>query len=275
MSQVMKPRTCHRVLSIAGSDSSGGAGIQADLKTFAALGCYGMSVITAVTAQNTQGVTAVHGVPLQIVEAQLTAVMSDLPPDAVKIGMLYSGELIETIAEMLKNDPARHLVIDPVMAAHRGTRLLEGAALHTFRERLMPLATLVTPNLPEASLLAECEITRLSHMKDAARRIAAWGGGSVLIKGGHSKEKDCTDLLLIASENRFVTLTGPRIATRNLHGTGCTLPSAIAAFLAKGQPLEDAVRSAREYLVGAIEAAAYCRIGSGDGPLHHFYRFWK
>jgi len=268
-------RTYHKLLTIAGSDSGGGAGIQADLKTFAALGCYGMSVITAVTAQNTQGITAVHGLPPDMVEAQLQAVMSDMTPDAIKIGMLYSGELIDIITKVLTAYLPTATVLDPVLADHTGVTLLEGRALATFRERLMPLATVLTPNLPEAAVLSGSDIRNLNDMEEAARRISAWGSKSVLIKGGHSRTRDCTDLLFIPSENRCVTLTGPRISTQNLHGTGCTLSSAIASFLAKGFGIEAAVRSAKDYLLGAVQMGADYQIGNGQGPVHHFYRLWK
>jgi len=268
-------RTYHKVLTIAGSDSGGGAGIQADIKTFAALGCYGMSVITAITAQSTMGITAIHGVPQDVVQAQLEAVLSDMGADAVKIGMLYSSELVETIAGQLKKHHIGNIVLDPVMAAHDGVELLNDQTLKAIKELLMPMAAVVTPNLPEASVLSGREINGLKDMKLTARELAKYGSRSILIKGGHSRKTDCTDILFINSEDRFVTLTGPRIATRNLHGTGCTLSSAIAAFLSKGHPLEDAVRSAREYLVGAVQAGADYHIGNGDGPVHHCYRSWE
>ncbi|MBU1904038.1 MAG: bifunctional hydroxymethylpyrimidine kinase/phosphomethylpyrimidine kinase [Proteobacteria bacterium] len=271
----MMARKYHKVLTIAGSDSGGGAGIQADIKTFSALGCYGMSVITSLTAQNTKGITAIHGLPPGFVQAQLEAVLSDLGTDAVKIGMLYSSEVVEMVAVELRKYHARNIVLDPVMAAQSGGKLLEDEALEATKEFLMPISTVVTPNLPEASALLGREINDLEEMKRAARELAAYGSKSVLIKGGHSKDRDATDLLFVGHEDRFVIFRAERIATRNSHGTGCTLSSAIASFLAKGYPLEEAIGSAKEFITGAIKAGAEYEIGTGDGPVHHYYRFWE
>lgn len=269
-----KSKTYHRVLTIAGSDSGGGAGIQADLKTFAALGCYGMSVVTALTAQNTKGVTAIHAPPAAFIREQLEAVYSDIGADAVKIGMLYSGEVIEIVSEVLEKNRAKNIVFDPVTAAQSGDALTQGEVIATMKKHLLPLVTLLTPNLPEAALLLDREITSPEDMHQAARDLAAYGAGSVLLKGGHLKAGETTDVLFIGPESRFVTLEGKRIDTRNDHGTGCTLSSSVACFLAKGIPLEEACRSAKAYLQGAIEAGAEFEIGRGHGPVHHFFKHW-
>jgi hydroxymethylpyrimidine/phosphomethylpyrimidine kinase len=268
-------RVYHRVLTIAGSDSGGGAGIQADLKTISALGCYGMSVITALTAQNTRGVTGIHAVPPEFVAEQITAVLSDIGADAVKIGMLYSAELIATVAEQLKNYEARSIVLDPVMVAQSGDKLLRDDAIEALKTHLLPLADVVTPNLPEADVLLGRKSTTRPDMEAAAKSLAAWGSRSVLVKGGHLDQADSTDLLYLTAEDRIVPLTAERIQSRNTHGTGCTLSSAIASYLAKGCTIEEAVQSAKQYIHKAIEAGAAYAIGHGHGPVHHFFEFWK
>lgn len=264
-----------RVLTIAGSDSGGGAGIQADLKTFAALGCYGMSAITALTAQNTRGVNAIHPVPADFAAAQIAAVFEDIGADAVKIGMLYSAELIRVVAEQLRRYAAGNIVLDPVMAAQSGDRLIESDAVAAIRDHLMPLAKIVTPNLPEAEVLTGRRIRSREDMAAAARELARGGGEAVLLKGGHLEGADSSDLLHLCRENRFVTLPAERIVSRNTHGTGCTLSSAVAARLARGDDLETAVRRAKGYLTDALRAGAAYRIGNGHGPVHHFYRYWE
>jgi hydroxymethylpyrimidine/phosphomethylpyrimidine kinase len=269
-----KPRTYCRVLTIAGSDSGGGAGIQADLKTVAALGCYGMSAITALTAQNTLGVSGIHPVPPDFAAAQISAVLEDIGADAVKIGMLYSAELIRGVAEQLRRYGARNIVLDPVMVAQSGDRLLRDDAVGALKECLMPLAEVVTPNLPEAEVLVGRRIRSSDDRRAAAGDLGRLGSRSILIKGGHGDEKDSSDLLYLCRENRFVTFTAERITSRNTHGTGCTLSSAIAAFLAKGEPLEVAVRRAKDYISQAIRAAAGYSLGQGRGPVHHFFRYW-
>jgi hydroxymethylpyrimidine/phosphomethylpyrimidine kinase len=269
-----KLRTYCRVLTIAGSDSGGGAGVQADLKTVAALGCYGMSAITALTAQNTLGVSGIHPVPPDFAAAQITAVLEDIGADAVKIGMLYSSELIRVVAEQLRKFGARNIVLDPVMVAQSGDRLLQDDAVGAITEYLMPLADVVTPNIPEAEVLIGGRIRSLEDRRAAARDLGRFGSRSVLIKGGHGEEKDSSDLLYVCRENRFVAFAADRIVSRNTHGTGCTLSSAIAAFLAKGDSLEDAVRRAKEYISQAIRAAAGYTLGRGHGPVHHFFRYW-
>ncbi len=267
-----------RVLTIAGSDSGGGAGIQADLKTIAAHGCYGMSVITALTAQNTLGVNAIHAVPPEFVAAQMEAVFSDIGADAVKIGMLYSPELIRTVAEKLRQFEVRHIVFDPVMVAQSGDRLARDEAVAAMKEGLIPLAEVFTPNLPEASALLGEGIHSEEEMEQAARALHSLGCANVLVKGGHLEtdgaETDCRDLLYIGGEDRLTRLSAKRIATRNNHGTGCTLSSAIAANLARGMGVEEAVRRAKDYISGALQAGAAYRLGHGHGPVHHFFRFF-
>jgi hydroxymethylpyrimidine/phosphomethylpyrimidine kinase len=269
------PRVYRRVLTIAGSDSGGGAGIQADLKTFAALGCYGMSAITALTAQNTRGVSGIHPVPPAFAAAQIAAVLEDIGADAVKIGMLHSVELIRAVADALKHYQARHIVLDPVMVAQSGDRLLQDDAVGTIAEYLMPLAEVLTPNIPEAEVLVGRALRTRDELRAAARDLAGHGSCSVLIKGGHLEHEDSCDLLYLARENRYVELTAERIRTRNNHGTGCTLSSAIAAHLARGSGLEDAVRQAKEYISHAIRAGAGYTTGRGHGPVHHFFQFWQ
>lgn len=262
-------------LTIAGSDSSGGAGIQADIKTFSALGCYAMSVITALTAQNTTGVRGIHAVPPAFAAEQMEAVFSDIPPDSVKIGMLYSAELIETVARMLAKYHARNIVLDPVMAAQSGDSLLEGDAVEAIKNYLMPMASVVTPNVPEAEILLSRPIKNVADMEKAAGDLAEFGSGSILVKGGHLEGDESTDILFIPSRNRLVPILGTRVTTRNNHGTGCTLSSAIASFLAHGLPLEDAVLRAKDYLTAAMKAGADYEIGKGHGPVHHFHRLWE
>jgi len=270
-----RKREYHKVLTIAGSDSGGGAGIQADLKTMSALGCYGMSVITALTAQNTRGVTAIHAVPPSFVAEQMDAVFSDIGADAVKIGMLYSAELIEVIAARLIKYGAKKIILDPVMVAQSGDKLLQDDAIQAIKDHLMPLVDVVTPNIPEAEVLTERGIHGLVDMQAAARFLARYGSRSILIKGGHLDDNDSTDLLYLTGEDRFVRLEARRIASRNNHGTGCTLSSAIAGYRARGDEIEEAVRNAKIYIQQAIRAGAEYTIGHGHGPVHHFFDFWE
>ncbi len=264
----------YRVLTIAGSDSGGGAGIQADLKTIGANGCYGMSVITALTAQNTLGVSGIHAVPVDFVRAQLDAVLADIGCDAVKIGMLFSPELIRTVAEGLQRHGVKRIVLDPVMVAQSGDKLVQDDAIDALRKYLIPLADIITPNLPETSVLLGRDVGTAEEMSQAAVELGGLGCGAVLIKGGHLEAGDCDDCLYLAREKRMITLSGKRIATTNNHGTGCTLSSAIAANMAKGAAVEEAVRRAKEYITAAIEAGAVYKIGNGHGPVHHFQAFW-
>jgi hydroxymethylpyrimidine/phosphomethylpyrimidine kinase len=264
-----------KVLTIAGSDSGGGAGIQADLKTFSAIGCYGMSVITALTAQNTRGVNGIHAVPPAFAVQQIEAVFSDMGADAVKIGMLYSAELIEAVAEALKKQDARKIVLDPVMVAQSGDKLLQDDAIEAIKAHLMPLADVVTPNIPEASILCGRQLKQWSDIESAAETLAQHGSHSILIKGGHGDQNKSTDLLFLSRENRFVSLAADRIKTNNNHGTGCTLSSAIASYMAKGHDIEAAVQKAKAYINQAIAAGAQYQIGHGHGPVHHFFQWWE
>ncbi|KQO88587.1 bifunctional hydroxymethylpyrimidine kinase/phosphomethylpyrimidine kinase [Methylorubrum extorquens] len=263
-------------LTIAGSDSSGGAGIQADLKTFAALRVYGASVITALTAQNTRGVQAIHDVPADFVAAQIDSVFSDLAVGAVKIGMLSRPETIRAVAEGLRRHaPGIPVVLDPVMVATSGDRLISQEAVEILRTELMPLATLITPNLPEAAaLLDEAEAGHENEAVAQGRRLLARGARAVLIKGGHGEGSESADHL-IAADGTLRRFAAPRIATRNSHGTGCTLSAAVAAGLARGQGLAEAVGAAKTYVTGAIRAADTVPVGHGHGPLHHFFALWR
>ncbi|MFG1432222.1 bifunctional hydroxymethylpyrimidine kinase/phosphomethylpyrimidine kinase [Xanthobacter sp. V2C-8] len=260
-------------LTIAGSDSSGGAGIQADLKTFSALGVYGASVITALTAQNTLGVTAIHDVPDDFIGAQMDAVFGDLAVKAVKIGMLSRPGAIRAVAAGLDRHGARPVVLDPVMVAASGARLLADEAVATLIADLLPRADLITPNLPEAAaLLGVSPAADEDEMHAQALRLMAAGARAVLMKGGHGVGTESVDLLVTPSGvSRFAA---PRHATRNTHGTGCTLSSAIAARLALGDDLVSAVAAAKAYITGAIDAADRLAVGSGHGPVHHFFALW-
>jgi hydroxymethylpyrimidine/phosphomethylpyrimidine kinase len=260
-------------LTIAGSDSSAGAGIQADLKTFAALGVYGASVIAALTAQNTRAVTAIHDVPADFVAAQIDAVFSDLAVDAVKIGMLARAAVIDEVAAGLDRWKAKNVVLDPVMVATSGDRLLAPDAVEALKRELLPRARVVTPNLPEAAALLGTGIAADEDaMQAQAEGILALGAQAVLIKGGHGEGPCSVDFLFDGrSTTRYAS---KRIATRNTHGTGCTLSSAIAAGLAKGQDLATAARLAKAYVTDAITAADRLAVGQGHGPLHHFHATW-
>ncbi|MGM0540523.1 MAG: bifunctional hydroxymethylpyrimidine kinase/phosphomethylpyrimidine kinase [Thermodesulfobacteriota bacterium] len=270
-----KVRTYRRTLSIAGSDSGGGAGIQADLKTFSALGCYGMTVLTALTAQNTQGVRDIHPVPSSFVQAQLEAVLDDIGVDAVKIGMLFSAEVMQSVASVLTERNIKNIVLDPVMVAQSGDTLLEERAIEAMGQSLMPAADLITPNLPEAEVLLQQSIDGLEAMHQAVRELAAFGSRAVLLKGGHREGKESIDILYLRDEDRSVALSAEYISTVNNHGTGCTLSSAVAAHLACGLNMEEAVSRGKEYITQAIQAGANYRLGKGHGPVHHFFEFWK
>jgi hydroxymethylpyrimidine/phosphomethylpyrimidine kinase len=263
------------VLTIAGSDSGGGAGIQADLKTFSALGTYGASVITALTAQNTRAVTAIHDLPPEFVAAQLDAVFDDIAFAATKIGMLSRPEIIEVVADGLRRHGAANIVLDPVMVAKSGDRLLRAEAIAALKQRLLPLATVITPNLPEAAVLLGMEAPPWDEagMIAAAARLRELGPHAVLLKGGHLERADAIDILDDGDEP--LMLTAPRVATENTHGTGCTLSAAIAAHLAHGLALRNAVRQAKGYLTGAIRAADRLSVGHGHGPVHHFHVLWR
>jgi hydroxymethylpyrimidine/phosphomethylpyrimidine kinase len=260
-------------LTIAGSDSSGGAGIQADLKTFAAFGVYGASVITALTAQNTRGVTGIHPVPADFVTAQIDAVFGDLDVKAVKIGMVAQLATIEAIAAGLTRWSPQHIVLDPVMVATSGDRLLPTDAAESLRTKLIPRAALITPNLPEAAaLLNEPVAASEADIASQGQRLLAMGCRAVLIKGGHGQGAESIDYLISGSGT--AVLAAPRVATKNTHGTGCSLSSAIAAGLAKGDDLETAVRNAKLWISAAIAAADGLAVGHGNGPIHHFHGFY-
>jgi hydroxymethylpyrimidine/phosphomethylpyrimidine kinase len=260
-------------LTIAGSDSGGGAGIQADLKTFSALGVYGASVITALTAQNTKGVSAIHDVPADFVAAQIDAVFSDLDVAAVKIGMVSQSSVIAAIAAGLERWRPRAVVLDPVMIAASGDRLLAPDAIDVLKRVLIPHALVLTPNLPEAAALLDAPIaTTESDMRAQGERLLALGPRAVLVKGGHADGAESVDLLIEPAA--FTRLAADRIATENTHGTGCTLSSAIAAGLARGLVLAEAVRVAKTYVTDALAAANRIKIGSGHGPVHHFQAWW-
>jgi len=260
-------------VTIAGSDSGGGAGIQADLKTFSALGVYGATVITALTAQNTHGVSAIHDVPPEFVTAQIDAVFSDLAVGAVKIGMLSRAPVIKAVARGLDRWKQTQVVLDPVMVATSGDRLLAPDAVDMLRRELLPRARVVTPNLPEAAALLDGKIAASeAEMQAQAERILALGAKAVLIKGGHGEGEESVDLLL--DGQTMTRLAVHRIATQNTHGTGCTLSAAIAAGLAKGQDLATAAREAKEFVTDAIAAADLLEVGGGHGPIHHFHSLW-
>lgn len=260
-------------VTIAGSDSGGGAGIQADLKTFSALGVYGASVITALTAQNTEGVQGIHDVPVVFIRQQMTSVFTDLPVTAVKIGMLSQARIIESVAAGLDQAEAPNVVLDPVMVATSGDRLLSIDAVVALRDILMPRALLVTPNLHEAAVLTgEALASNEDEMRAQGEALLAKGAQAVLVKGGHGDGRESVDLLVEpVGVTRF---TAARIETRNTHGTGCTLSAAIAAGLARGLDLHDAVGRAKTYLTAALAAADRLRIGQGAGPVHHFHAWW-
>jgi hydroxymethylpyrimidine/phosphomethylpyrimidine kinase len=258
-----------KALTIAGSDSGAGAGIQADLKTFAALGVYGTSAITAITAQNTRGVTQIFELSPALVAAQIDAVIEDIGADAAKTGMLANAAIIEAVAEKIREYDLKNLVVDPVMVAKSGDLLLRADAIDALKSRLIPLAAVVTPNLPEAEQLTGIHGTRLNDLKEAARRIVGLGAKSVVIKGGHRKGP-AVDLFY--DGKKFRSFSAARVPTKNTHGTGCTFSAAIAANLAKGEKLEGAVAHAKAYMTRAIRSGF--AVGAGHSPVNHFYGFW-
>jgi hydroxymethylpyrimidine/phosphomethylpyrimidine kinase len=262
------------VLSIAGSDPSGGAGIQADLKAFAARGVYGMAVLTALTAQNTQGVSGVHLVPAAFVADQIKAVFADVRVDAVKIGMIANAEIAAAVADVLQHHKDIPVVLDPVMVAKGGAKLLDPDAVDVLTRRLLPLATLLTPNLPEAAALLDVDPAESRQaMADQAQALLALGPAAVLVKGGHLPGDQSPDVLATSDGLRW--FEADRVPTANTHGTGCTLSSALAAELAKGATLQQAVAAAKAYLAGAVAAADTLDVGSGHGPVQHFHQFWQ
>ena len=256
-------------LTVAGSDPSGGAGIQADIKTMQALGVYGMSVITSLTAQNTMGVRGIHDVPRDFLEAQINAVFEDIFPNAVKVGMVSSAELAQVIADRLRYYGAKNIVVDPVMVSTSGSTLSKDDCIKTMEEKLFPLARLITPNIPEAERLWGKRIENREDMQKCAEYLSQKYGCAVLLKGGHF-EGGADDILVYKKCEKVIWLTGERIDNPNTHGTGCTLSSAIASYLARGESLEEAVKKAKDYLTGAIRAGL--DLGHGRGPLDHAYR---
>lgn len=277
----------NRVLTIAGSDSGGGAGIQADIKTISALGCYAASAITAVTVQNTVGVTGVHAMPIDILRGQIDAVLSDIGADAVKIGMLHSGEVIKTVREMLDKYEIRNIVLDPVMVATSGDRLIEEEAVEELKKTLIPRARVITPNIPEAEVILGEKINGQEDLPMFAKRLSQMASSlapeedrenvkvSVLLKAGHLKDDKLVDIFYNAETDEIIPLESQRLYTPNTHGTGCTLSSAFAAHLAKGCILNEAAKGAKDYIAGAIEAGAAYEIGHGHGPVKHFWNLWK
>lgn len=273
-------QTYYRTLTIAGSDSGGGAGIQADLKTFSALGCYGMSAITALTAQNTVGVQDIHPVPPEFIGRQIDSIMDDIGVDAVKIGMLHSAEVIKTVAQKLEEHKLQRVVLDPVMVAQSGDTLIEDDAIEALLEYLIPNVTLITPNVPEAARLLGKSPDADIEIEPAAKQLLDLNCDAVLIKGGHSQADDEQSRDCLAFKNKkqrdteIEWYSSHRVRTGNTHGTGCTLSSAIAAYMARGFDLARSVQHAKKYITGAIEAGSQFKLGEGGGPLHHFYNLW-
>ncbi len=264
----------YKALTIAGFDGSGGAGIQADLKTFSALGCYGMSVLTALPIQNTKGVRKIYDLPLACIEEQLICILEDIKVDAVKIGMLHSPQIINSIATILAKSDIQHIVIDPVMVAKSGHLLLQSAAINSLKTQLLPMASIITPNIPEAEELLGYLIPDKLTMEKAAVDLLKLGCKSVLLKGGHLKNRSETLDDFFISKDHQQWFSGPRINTLNTHGTGCTLSSAIAALLAQGTQVVEAVSIAKLYVGKALEHGANYTVGKGKGPVHHFFHFW-
>ena len=259
------------VLTIAGSDSGGGAGIQADIKAISAMGCFASSAITAITAQNTLGVDAVHPVPLDILAAQIDAVLSDIGTDAIKIGMLHSTEVVSLVADKIEQYGITNVVLDPVMVSTSGHKLIEDNAIEIMKNRLIPLARVITPNLPEAEILSGCTITAQQEFPQIATLLSHNNSTSVLLKAGHLNGDTLTDYFYNAEEGSMTLLPSKRVDTRNTHGTGCTLSSALAAALARGESLTEAAISAKRYIEQAIITGAKYDIGHGHGPVNHFF----
>lgn len=262
-------------LTIAGTDPSGGAGIQADLKTFSACGCYGTSAITALVDQNTTGVKNILPIPVQFVADQIKSVIEDTGVDAIKIGMLHSVELVKKVQETLKAYPIRDIVLDPVMVATSGDTLLKQDAINTLKEKLIPSVRIITPNIPEAEILLNRKIEKQEELPIYAKKMAEELTVSVLLKAGHLEDDHLIDVFYNYESNETIELPSKRVSTLNTHGTGCTLSSAIAAFLARGYTLNDAVMNAKDYISQALLAGSRYKIGAGHGPVHHFYNFWE
>lgn len=264
-----------RALTIAGSDPSGGAGIQADLKTFSACGCFGTTAIVAVVDENTIGVTGVHPIPVNFVAGQIKSVLDDIGTDAIKIGMLHSSELILTVKDTLLKYNIKNIVLDPVMVATSGDKLLQDEAIDTLKNELIPFARVITPNIPEAEILLGKKIDSQDDLPKVIKELSVNRSVSVLLKAGHLNDEKLTDVFYNAETDEIIELTSQRVHTKNTHGTGCTFSSAIAAYLAHGLSLNDALRRAKEYMENAILAGAEYEIGKGNGPIHHFFKFWS
>lgn len=264
----------YKTLSIAGFDGSGGAGIQADIKTFSALGCYAASALTSLPVQNTMGVRSVFDIPTRCVEEQIRAILEDISIDAVKIGVLHRHAIIESVGKILREFNIKNIVVDPVMVAKRGETLLIADSIAAMKEHIFPITTVLTPNLMEASALLGRDITEKHQMQQAAVDLLAMGPQAVVVKGGHLKG-DCDDCLAIqVGKEKIHWFENPRIQSQNTHGTGCTFSSAVTAYLARGNTVPEAVNKAKKYLTQAIEAGANIEIGGGNGPVHHFYHLW-
>lgn len=264
----------HRVLTIAGSDSGGGAGIQADIKTISACGCYAMTAITAITVQNTVGVIDVAGVEPSIIEGQIDAVLSDIGADSVKIGMLHSSDVVRSVAKMLRKHNVKNIVLDPVMVSTSGHRLIEEEAINTLCEILIPMATVITPNIPEAEILFGEKIPTQEGLPLVAQKLSERFNVSVYLKAGHLTDDNLIDIFYDNSQHRYFELKTKRVYTQNTHGTGCTLSSALASMLAKGYSLQESAEKAQAYIEGAIIEGADYEIGHGHGPVAHFYKLW-
>ncbi len=263
-----------RVLSIAGSDPSGGAGIQADLKSISACGCFAATAITAIVDENTIGVYGVHPVPNNFIKGQICSVLDDIGADAIKIGMLHSSELILTVKECLLKYNIKNIVLDPVMVATSGDSLLQPEAVLTLKKELISMCRIITPNIPEAEILSKTSIKSIEDMRKIVSKLSNQYKTSVLLKGGHLKEEKIVDILFNYETSEIIELESAYIKTKNKHGTGCSLSSAIASFLAHEHNLNMAVSLAKKYIDNAIEAGAEYKIGKGNGPVHHFYEFW-
>jgi len=264
-----------RVLTIAGSDSGGGAGIQADIKTISACGCYAMSAITAITVQNTLGVTDILPVPVNIIEGQIIAVLSDIGTNAIKIGMLHSSEVIMAVIKSLKPYDIKNIVLDPVMVSTSGHKLMQEEAIETLKKELLYMARVITPNIPEAEILLGKKINNQDELSLLAKELSSNRKVSVLLKAGHLSTMELVDIFYNAETDQIFELKSERIDTINTHGTGCTLSSAIASFLAQGLSLNEAVQQAKGYINNAIIKGSSYKIGNGHGPVHHFFNFWQ
>ncbi|MRT92748.1 bifunctional hydroxymethylpyrimidine kinase/phosphomethylpyrimidine kinase [Ancylomarina sp. 16SWW S1-10-2] len=264
----------NRVLTIAGSDSGGGAGIQADIKSISACGCYASSAITAITAQNTIGVRDIHSIPVAILKSQIEAVLDDIGTDSIKIGMLHSTEIIQGVADCLDKYQIKNVVLDPVMVATSGDKLLQDNAISHLKNVLFPRVRIITPNLPEAEILLGRKIKEQSRFREISKELAEMYQVSVLLKAGHLSEENLVDVIYNFETSEWTDLASKRIDTKNTHGTGCTLSSALAAFLAKGFGISESAIKAKDYIAKSIIEGTEYEIGKGHGPVHHFHQFW-